>query len=173
MQCSVVLRIQQHLYSSFFVHPMLVVQCISWIFTKIFVLFQVVEHIFFKFSSAEYYVHLYSALLLEETRSLLCSDIQNIADAQFCKLLAVKPCDSPYIEFINCYYEGKNFDICLFNTTSSKDSYFKVESCCLDITTEIGRGTFLSKELQSFSCSYWSFSIRVFMCVCNNWLLKN
>ncbi|KAL6653613.1 hypothetical protein ACP70R_008537 [Stipagrostis hirtigluma subsp. patula] len=115
-----------------------------------------------QFKSNEQFIDVHSSLLLEETRSLLCSAVRNMnkREIQFCRLLSIEKTDFSFGYFldidlamtrsddIQCRHIAQDFDVCLLSLMSPLDSGFDVMSSFLAIVSGVGRDTFFQRSFR-------------------------
>jgi hypothetical protein len=99
-----------------------------------------------------------SVLLLEETRSTVCSAIHNHAEIQYCQLLSAKQCDASSLYFLDidlpktrstqCHHIFKDLDVCLLSCAPIVDSTLDIQSCSLAIVTGVGRDIYFQRSFR-------------------------
>jgi hypothetical protein len=99
-----------------------------------------------------------SVLLLEETRSTVCSAIHNHAEIQYCQLLSAKQCDASSLYFLDidlpktrstqCHHIFKDLDVCLLSSAPIGDSTLDIQSCSLAIVTGVGRDIYFQRSFR-------------------------
>lgn len=113
-----------------------------------------------KYDSVSHFIDVHRGLLLEETRSVLYSAISNQAELQYCPLLSVEPCESPFLFFIDinlemassemvkCCHIAQDYDVCLLSSEPLLDSNIDEVSCSLALAVGIGRDIYYQKSFR-------------------------
>ncbi|KAJ1276614.1 hypothetical protein BS78_05G228100 [Paspalum vaginatum] len=113
-----------------------------------------------KFDSTQHIIDVYSAIIMEETRSVISSRIQNKTGTQYCQLKSIKQCASPHVYYldvdlqmtrsdeIHCHHIAKDFDVCLLSPKCSNDPDLDVMSCSLGLVIGVGRDTYYQKSFR-------------------------
>ena len=99
-----------------------------------------------------------SVLLLEETRSTICSAIHNYVEIKYCQLHSAKKYDALSLYFVDidlsktrstqCHHMFKNLDVYLLSSAPIVDSTLDIQSCSLAIVSGVSRDTYFQRRFR-------------------------
>ncbi|CAL4998719.1 unnamed protein product [Urochloa decumbens] len=121
------------------------------------------------YDSVEQFVEVQSVLLLEETRSTICSAIRSHSEIQYCQLHSARQCGASSLYFLDidlpktrsdtahCHHIFEDLDVCLLSSAPIGDSTLDIQSCSLAIATGVGRDINFQRSFRVLMSNHGDF----------------